>query len=415
VLGFSAVIALSTVLINLAKVNNHTLFSIVHWRMTPSALALAIAALFLLAGLTHTFIRYYGPASAFLPADVVRGPVLSGSLSDAEAENILRDPAYWVKSGYLPVIQADTATTLRDLRGAGYDLVVFIDDLDRCDADTTVEVFQAVNLFLSGTTDLDAKFVMGLDPAVVAAHLDSVYQKPHGAHFPQYGDDPSAGWAFLRKVVQLPVGAPRISDSAIDQFLGAALEVPPEIVRNAVSAFNAHRGANKDKEVVQAARPLPAKPDHKSVVPEEESRTGFLERQPEIVALIRERLIAQPDRSAREAKRLLNVWQLYQRVLDLIVPLSDDEEVVRRACHLVILAEIVTRWPALQRQLHGSWDGQRGLQLLAAACEYDQDWDNVLKVVGLDQSKHRKAVTNLREVLRTREGIAVADLAAMVL
>lgn len=60
-------------------------------------------------------------------------------------------------------MQEDTASTIRDLREAGYDLVIFIDDLDRCTADTTAEIFEAINLFLSGTTELEAKFVIGLD------------------------------------------------------------------------------------------------------------------------------------------------------------------------------------------------------------------------------------------------------------
>ena len=100
---------------------------------------------------------------------------------------------------------------------------------------------------------------------------------------------------------------------------------------------------------------------------------------------MRQRLTAQPDRSTREAKRLLNVWQLYQRVLDLVAPLSHDEAVIERACHLVILAEIVTRWPAMQHRLNQSWDGRRGLQILAAACDDDIKWKQALKVTGSTQ------------------------------
>jgi hypothetical protein len=131
---------------------------------------------------------------------------------------------------------------------------------------------------------------------------------------------------------------------------------------------------------------------------------------------MRQRLLARPDRSAREAKRLLNVWQLYQRVLDLVAPLSHDEAVIERACHLVILAEIVTRWPAMQPRLNQSWDGQRGLQILAAACGDDTKWKDALKEIGLDAPDYSSAVANLQALLRQYEGAAVvADLAARVL
>jgi hypothetical protein len=322
--------------------------------------------------------------------------------------------------GYLSIIQADTARTVKDLRNIGYDLIVFIDDLDRCSARTTAEVFEAVNLFLSGTTDLEAKFVIGLDPAVVAAHLDAAYKDLGDTSLLQYGDDPSAGWAFLRKVVQLPVGAPYVTDAAIDQFLSTSLDAPIGTVTTSAAAAESSMGGKQVQRTAGVSQPLGlAQPDPLPGTVAARSRThtriGSLEHQPEVVALMAQRLEAQPDRSAREAKRMLNVWQLYQRVLDRVDPLRDDEEVVRRACHLFILAEVITRWPALQQQLNQSWQGRRGLQILAAECIVDERWANAVKVVGLGKREYRRAVAHLRELLRTYDGTAVADLAAQVL
>ena len=420
-LGFSAVIAVATVLINLAMLNGNTLLRIDHWRITPSALALVIAAAFLLAGITQTIMRYYGPAGPFLPPDVVRGPVLSGSFGEdaPEAAKLLRDPVYLAKSGYLSIVQADAAKTVRDLHTAGYDLVIFVDDLDRCSARTTAEVFEALNLFLSDT-NLEVKFVIGLDPAVAAARLDDIYKDLDNSHLVQYGDDPSAGWAFLRKVVQLPVGAPRITDMAIDQFLGAAFDVPPEEVRATAGTLDASSPASEDRKTADPAQSAPAILDHSHDVSgmtgEEPRMTDSLERQPQVLALMRQRLAAQPERSARETKRLLNVWQLYQRVLDLVAPLHDDEEIVERACHLIILAEIITRWPALQRQLNQSWNERRALKILATACRNDDDWTDALKVTKLDKKQYVRAIANLRSLLLAYDAIEeVADLAAKVL
>lgn len=90
----------------------------------------------------------------------------SGAVAESapSAGEVLRDPLYEARSGYHYLIQHDIAAVIADLRTAGYELVVFVDDLDRCGARTTAEVFEAVNLFLTGTTDLHAKFVIGLDP-----------------------------------------------------------------------------------------------------------------------------------------------------------------------------------------------------------------------------------------------------------
>ena len=419
-LGFSVVIAVATLLISLVKLNRNTLFHVSHWRITPGVFVLVAAVVFLLAGLAHTIMRYFGPADRFLPPDIVRGPVLSASFGESAPEmmRLLRDPTYVAKSGYLAVVQADAVTTIHNLRRMGYELVVFVDDLDRCGTRTTVEVFEALNLFLSDP-DLEVRFVIGLDPAIVAARLDDVYKDFDDRRFLRYGDDPSAGWAFLRKVVQLPVSAPHITDDSIDQFLGAALDVRAKTPHVAADIMNPGAPANQDNKVTDPPECPPALPDHLSDVSatarRERVRTGPVERQPEVLALLRRRFIAQPERSARETKRLLNVWQLYQRVLDLAAPSRDDEENVRRACDLVFLAEIITRWPALQRQLNKSRDGRRGLQLLAVACNDDDDWTNALKATELDGEEFSRAVTNLRNLLRECQSIEVADLAAKVL
>ncbi|HET8660297.1 MAG TPA: hypothetical protein VFM55_15025, partial [Micromonosporaceae bacterium] len=93
----------------------------------------------------------------------------------------------------------------------------------------------------------------------------------------------------------------------------------------------------------------------------------------------------------------------------------DDEAQVQRACHLVILAEITTRWPALQRRLHHHIDGQSVLHHLAIAVDDDTAWGRALCLAGYDPDLHQAALTNLRALLRTHNGAAVAHLAALVL
>jgi hypothetical protein len=308
--GLAAVAALSTLVFKVADLKQKTLWPMDWLRVTPGVLALALGGALLLAALVHTAVRYFGRAAALLPAELIRGPVLSGSLAEATpaAADALRDPLYEAKSGYLYLIQHDIDIVLKDLHDAGYDLVVFIDDLDRCSARTTAEVFEAVNLFLSGTTNLDAKFVIGLDPAVVAAHLDKVYEDLADPSLVLHGDDPSPGWAFLRKVVQLPVRVPHIPDESVEHFVAAVLNVPETELQAAATPSSTTAPAARPADPIVQPSPAQAVP---AAVQQRRARTGPVERQPEVLDIIRRRLAAQPQRSAREAKRLLNVWQLY--------------------------------------------------------------------------------------------------------
>jgi hypothetical protein len=118
----------------------------------------------------------------------------------------LRDPLYQARSGYLYLVQHDVRDLLQDLAEAGSELVVFIDDLDRCAAATTRDVFEAISLFLSEDFPV-ARFVIGLDPVVVAAHVDDAFST-HASGEIRHADDPSAGWSYLRKLVQLPIRLP---------------------------------------------------------------------------------------------------------------------------------------------------------------------------------------------------------------
>ena len=131
-------------------------------------------------------------------------------------------------------------------------------------------------------------------------------------------------------------------------------------------------------------------------------------------ALVRERLAAQPDRSIREATRQLNLWEFYERVLADIEPLPADEALARTR-HLVILAEIVTRWPALQRFLHRSYGTRTGLQLIAAAADDDGAWPGVANEILGGRGSYDDALGTLRDLLRRYDGPAVADLALHLL
>lgn len=176
-----------------------------------------------LLGLLHTGRRYFfGRASAFLPGELFAGPVASNAFSGTATDPLIRDPYYHAKSGYLYLVQHDVKALLEDLAAKGYQVVLLIDDLDRCTPRTTAQVFEAVNVFLAD--DFPAtRFVLGLDTSVVASHVDHAYKELADAKVVAHPDDPSPGWTFLRKLVQLPVRLPRTTEDDVDNVLIAQL------------------------------------------------------------------------------------------------------------------------------------------------------------------------------------------------
>jgi len=334
------------------------------------------------AGLLHTGLRYlFGRASAFLPGELFAGPVASNAFSGATTDPLIRDPYYHARSGYLYLVQHDVRALLKDLETHRYQLVLLIDDLDRCTPRTTAQVFEAINVFLSD--DFPAtRFVLGLDTTVVAAHVDNAYKELADAKIVTHPDDPSPGWTFLRKLVQLPVRLPRTTEDNVDEILLAQLGP----VHREAYAHSIVTGAGGGGISLSGA--LAAAVVEQVVV--------AIERHGEVREHLRRRLRAQPEQSVREEKRLLNVWQFYLRVLG-----SAD---VEQACHVVAVAEIAVRWPAYLHRLRGGW------QDLADAVHDDVQWGAAIAKLGFAYAD-RKAAANLRDLLRDCDAQAVAGLA----
>ncbi|GAA1614611.1 P-loop NTPase fold protein [Catellatospora bangladeshensis] len=415
IFGLSAAAFLAPAVVTLLGVEEPV--SLAGMSVGATWLATGVAVTTMLAGVAHTlWRRRFGLASAYLPPVMLDGPAMDVPRLDAPAgAEPEPDPLRRARSGALYLYQHHVADLIDDLTEAGHQLVVFVDDIDRCRPGTIAEVFEAINVFLADVVSrsgLRARFVVGLDSGVVAGHLDQMYRDHGDPTAVHHGEDPSPGWAFLRKLIQLPVLVPQVSDRGLARLVdsvtgqGAPPPLPAVPVQRAaaqlpaplVAAVPAHRPASR-----------PVRAAHTRV------RTltwRSAERHPQVRALLLDRLRAQPVRSIRETKRLINVWQLYARLMEGLEPLSRPDALIARARHLLILAEIVTRWPALQRGLHRHVGGTRGLRLLAGAAADEQAWQAAVRGLGLDGSA---GLTGLRELLIGHDGAAVADLADQVL
>ncbi|MET7962066.1 P-loop NTPase fold protein [Micromonospora zamorensis] len=429
-LGIAAAAIAFPLFIGLVQANQT--FSAFGTHVTTAVLALLLPAAFLLAGLIHTAVRYrYGLAADYLPAELLDGPVTSANLELFQALRANNagppaDPLQRADSGSLYLHQHDVSALLDDIANLGLRVVVFIDDLDRCRADTIAEVFEAINIFLfnlTATSDSRCQFVIGMDPVIVASHLDSVYRDLQEGSVGLHGDDPSPGWAFLRKLVQLPVLVPRLDDDTVYRFVQAVTdgELPPPAFAAKPSAAPGYPPPPKPQPIITeqsgADRPaLPARVGRpRRSVRQVTMAWRTLEQHPTVRRFISERLGAQPERSVREAKRQLNVWQLYERLLSRRDPQTDPQARIDRAQQLFRFAEIVTRWPALLPYLRKRVDGRSGIGCLALVAGDDEQWRQVVERLEIDTAQHNRALANLRSFLAAPNAAGLAELAERLL
>ena len=95
-------------------------------------------------------------------------------------------------------------------------IVVFIDDLDRCQSEKVVETFETIKLFLDIP---ECTFVIGADSAKIEHAIRDHYKLEHGSFEPTSGD---RGFAddYIEKIVQIPFRIPEQTLPNIACYVG---------------------------------------------------------------------------------------------------------------------------------------------------------------------------------------------------
>lgn len=92
-------------------------------------------------------------------------------------------------------------------------VVVFIDELDRCLPDTVLEVFEAMRLFLFVE---GMSFVIGADERLIQYSIKSKYKEV-------LGNNLDIGKEYLEKVIQYPLYIPQLTRAEVNQYLACLL------------------------------------------------------------------------------------------------------------------------------------------------------------------------------------------------
>jgi WD40 repeat protein len=394
------------------------------------------AVLAVLAG--YALLQYlFGKVTAYLPADMFDGPVGHESLATVTGERLVRDLPYAGSAGELHRINRDIHKLVKDLEERGYQLVVFIDDLDRCTQANTAEVFEAINAFVSDQNfpDCSPRFVLGLDLNVVAERLSDAYAGSGRTPPPADADDPGSGWSILRKLSQLTVVLPGIPRAHTARLLRHhSMPVPADgAPRSRPANGRPAAGPGPTRPATAAGssagseerRPRPARwrlAGRQTPVPAPvpEAQVVALEGEPEVQVHLQKLISLRPRQTMRETKRLLTQWGFHMGLLERLLP-RDTMTNVQAACDAMTLAEIVRRWPAFLRHLGRVDDGPSGLATLVRAVQDGAagpaapGWQDALRALRLDDPRYSHAMDNLHWLLAAHGTTAVAGFADLLL
>jgi WD40 repeat protein len=366
----------------------------------------------------------------FDPAAVTRSS--SAGILSRESGGDPADPLDAGGRGYLYLLQHDVRELI-DLATEHASFYIFVDDLDRCSPAIVADTIEAVNLFLTKAFG-PCNFVLALDPATVAAHLETA----HPSIQQRAMDDPVSfghlrhtGWRFMEKIVDLPIRLPRIPDAAISNYLNellnagsagqggltvAAETADTEAAPNADPPAATRTGSQSEPvrpaERVNGNRiqpwqpPIPAGafPDGLDVPT---LTGGRMEDVPLVRDALTNAVLNLPGRNPRQTKAFINLWRFYM-VLDYELGYMTNSITATRvhSAEMARLVEIMVRWPWLldalgARRPVGS-DAKTVLADLMQASGDDEEWNRVATSAHMDVID--ESTVGLRELLQRRGG-----------
>lgn len=333
-------------------------------RLLPSIVlaggAILAGAVLSLAGVLQPLLGLLGGAAVGVLAG---GLAAVGRLSPhlgRSSENLFKDlldaPDYAPSAASYAAVLEDVQRAVGLVATPTEPLVVFVDDLDRCDAKTVAEVIEAINLFLGGGIE-NCIFVLGMDPRVIAATLVTAYgELERSDAVTRHASAPSIGWRFLDKLVQLPLRLPTVGESEVDLYVASLLSETggtqplrlPTV--SALTPFSAQvqRAYRRDpRGAGSAAGHLES--GIKILRQEQETIIEFRDDSPQTAAIIRQYAVYFGG-NPREIKRFLNLFRVFASLAvrrELHGGQRDGDREPEDLEALAKLSVLCVRWPHL--------------------------------------------------------------------
>lgn len=266
-------------------------------------------------------------ASAKTARDFIIGP--SGDIAQAMSRKNLRS-----KIGYMASIKRDLRVLARELERTNTRLVLFIDDIDRCVPEKSVEVLEAIMLLLTEQENYVGRkrgmpivIFLGLDARIMVKSIEDRF----GEVLRKAG---VTGYEYLDKIVQIPFRIPPAKDEKLVRYAKHLLSLPEKVMQ-------VDNLANQKKYLED----LPATDLdlQQEKVPASVTLDLINEDEPDDMDDFVERLRAVFEefgpflsRNPRRIKRIINIYRLVHLLTDMSI--HDQRKLVK----WIILCE---QWP----------------------------------------------------------------------
>ncbi|WP_164467317.1 KAP family P-loop NTPase fold protein [Caulobacter flavus] len=312
-----------------------------------------------------TLLARTGGIAGAVVAAVLLWQAFQGKQKEAKKEpadfslaDLIRVPDYNASVGAVHHAYADLKKVLSvtpKINGEHSPIVIFIDDLDRCSPNNVAAVVEGISSILA--SDLRCLFVIGMDPQMVAAALETAHQQVR-SRLPKWERSVPLGWRFMDKFVQLPFTIPPSSQLDLDRYLGFVVGATPLTAEEAASspkaagtlapssAPRATANADMPDEASSAPAPKPQPPPEADQAPPRENPS---------VGIIVRRAAGLMSGNPRELKRLANVARLYLRLRDSRHDIDGDWRAPNLDQYARWIA-LTLRWPDMMRWLQWGAD-----------------------------------------------------------
>ena len=270
-------------------------------------------------------------------------------------------------------------------------IIIFIDDLDRCSPNKVADVFEGINLFLSGELQ-NCILIMAMDAEMISASLEKAHEGII-SKIPKYSSHMPIGWKFMDKFIQLPILLPHSIN--LNKFVVNLISVEPEVDDISIS-----KDRNKnfdDKEIPNNSKNnRENKWDIEKRIEIDRSSTGAnIERSTilqeintrldkisdsdnKIISLVR-KMAMDYSKNPREIKRFVNTMRF---LIYLTSILNDYNLTIQQISRWTFLW---LKWPQLVRWMYWNNDNSTikekliTLEKMAKESKDFDDWYNKLK------------------------------------
>jgi len=176
-------------------------------------------------------------------------------------------------------------------------IVLFVDDLDRCDHNAVVKVIEALQLLVRAKLFVA---VLAIDPRYVTLALEEYYKHILDPRKPPSGMD------FLEKIIQIPFRLPGVRQDCVDDFVDSQIVVEDD---SSQQAHNPVTDAEKPEDNEEDKKPKAKEPPKAKKTPkanaEPKDESGAAEKSDK--ALPRDKI----KFTAAEGKMMRETFQLF--------------------------------------------------------------------------------------------------------